>query len=154
MVPQVDYYFDRFGVSIVQVWLFTVHQQIIYSYYNGGGLCRWYSHYWLWPAEIVFVKAKLNILLGIKDLGYLNYFLGLEVAHLSNEIFLSPKKFIAELLQLSDLSDLSPTATSLPLNCKLLPEEGALLLDPIIYRTLIGKLNFLTNENAWFELHS
>jgi len=34
-------------------------------------------------------------------------------------------------------------ATPLPLNCKLSSEEGMALLDPTLYRTLIGKLNFL-----------
>jgi len=37
------------------------------------------------------------------------------------------------------------TATPLPLNCKLLLDEGDFLLDPTVCRTLVGKFNFLTN---------
>jgi len=38
-----------------------------------------------------------------------------------------------------------PTATPLPLNCKLKADEGVPLSDPTVYRTYIGKLNFLSN---------
>ena len=55
-------------------------------------------------SEADFVKAKLNALFGIKDLGRLNYFLRLEVAHLQEGIFLSQKKFTHELLQLRPCS--------------------------------------------------
>lgn len=95
--------------------------------------------------EVGFVKSQLNSLFGIKYLGYLNYFLGLEVAYLSTGIFLSQKKFTLELLKQSGITDASVTATPLPLNCKLLPDEGTLMSDPTTYRTLIGKLNFLTH---------
>ena len=94
-------------------------------------------------SEVNFVKSQLDALFGIKDLGSLHYFLGLELAYLKDGIFLSQKKFTYELLQLSGISDQSIVATPLPLNCKVLVDEGIPISDPSIYRTLIGKLNFL-----------
>jgi len=41
--------------------------------------------------------------------------------------------------------DVKPTTTPLPLNCKLLADEGLPLKDPTVYKTCIGKLNFLSN---------
>jgi len=96
-------------------------------------------------SKIQHVKTRLDSLFGIKDLGRLNYFLGLEVVYLDDGIFLSQRKFTQELLVHSGFVDCTPAVTPLPLNCKLVPTEGTLLSDPTVYRTLIGKLNFLTH---------
>ena len=95
--------------------------------------------------EILHVKNKLDTLFGIKDLGQLHYFLGLEVSYTPAGIVLSQKKFTTELLKDSGLSITKTAATPLPLNCKLEPTKGELLPDPSQYRTLVGKLNFLTH---------
>lgn len=58
---------------------------------------------------------------------------------------LSQKKFTKELLELCDF-DLSKKAiTPLPLHLKLQADDGDLLPDPDLFRSLNGKLNFLTN---------
>jgi len=94
-------------------------------------------------AEIRHVKQHLHHCFGIKDLGPLHYFLGLEVSRLPAGVVLSQHKFTQDLLQAANISALNPVATPLPLNCKLTPTEGSLLDDPSHYRGLIGKLNFL-----------
>ena len=91
------------------------------------------------------VKSHLDKCFGIKDLGPLYYFLGIEVTHLPEGIVLSQKKFIHELLQTIDISGMKPVATRLPINCKLTAEDGASIPDPTLYRILMGKLNFLSN---------
>ena len=95
--------------------------------------------------EILHVKNKLDTLFGIKDLGQLHYFLGFEVSHTPDGVVLSQKKFTTELLKDSGLSITKVTSTPLPLTCKLEPDKGDLLSDPTQYRTLVGKLNFLTH---------
>jgi len=95
--------------------------------------------------EVQHVKQHLNAKFGIKDLGKLHYFLGLEISHTAEGILLSQQKFTRELLQNCGFSLKQHASTPLPLNCKLLPDEGTLLEDPKIYRALVGKLNFLTH---------
>lgn len=92
---------------------------------------------------ILDLKAHLHSEFGIKDLGTLNYFLGIEVAYLRNGIFLSRKKFAHESLDACDF-DLSKKATThLPPHLKLNASYGGHLDVPELYRSLVGKLNFL-----------
>ena len=96
-------------------------------------------------SEISHLKQQLNTLFGIKDLGQLHYFLGLEVIHTAKDIILSQKKFTNELLRDFGSLSFAAVSTPLPLNWKLNPDDGDLLPNPFLYRTLVGKLNFLTH---------
>ena len=96
--------------------------------------------------EIQHFKQCLNTNFGIKDLGQLHYFLGLEVAQTPKGVLLSQQKFTKELLRDCVISRKRHASTPLPLNCKLLSDEGDLLTDLTVYRTLVGKLNFLTHS--------
>ena len=78
-------------------------------------------------------------------MGLLNYFLGFEVSHLPHGVALTQRKFTQELLKEYGFINAKPTATTLPANCKLLADAGVPLANPTIYRTYIGKLNFLSN---------
>lgn len=96
-------------------------------------------------AAIHDLKDHLHKEFSIKDLGRLNFFLGIEVAHLNDGIFLSQKKFTHELLDSCTFDLSKKTSTPLPLNTKLSATEGTLFSDPELYCSLVGKLNFLTN---------
>lgn len=111
----------------------------------------WYPHYWIRSNESSTCKQHLDKCFGIKDLGKLHYFLGLEMFYLPQGIVLNQKKFTTELLKDCDMK----IATPLPLNCKLLPNEGALIFDSTCYRTLMGRLNFQSNPipNLSFTVH-
>ena len=50
-------------------------------------------------AKIQHVKLHLNEKFGIKDLGQLHYFLGMEITHAAEGVLLSQQKFTRELLQ-------------------------------------------------------
>lgn len=96
-------------------------------------------------ARIEALKHHLDVTFSIKDLGLLNYFLGLEISYLSTGIVISQGKFTKELLNLvsEDLS--KPAVTPLPLNIKLNGTDGDVFHSPELYRSLVGKLNYLTN---------
>ena len=90
------------------------------------------------------LKDHLHSTFNLKDLGILNYFLGIEVTHLPTGIVLTQRKFAHDLLKDSDISTFKSVVTPLPLHTKLyndLPPYP----NPTLYRSLVGKFNFLTN---------
>ena len=95
--------------------------------------------------EINFLKTHLDKVFTIKDLGDLHFFLGIEVSYQEDRIVLTQQKFTKELLCTSGISKIKNVVTPVPLHTKLSPEEGSLIEDPTLYRSLVGKLNFLTN---------
>lgn len=91
------------------------------------------------------LKHHLHRAFSIKDLGSLHYFLGLEVSHLATGIAITQRKFAKELLQNSGISHFKKAVTPLPFNLKLHVDDSPLYSNPTHYRSLVGKLNFLTN---------
>ncbi|GAA0171355.1 transmembrane signal receptor [Lithospermum erythrorhizon] len=97
---------------------------------------------------IVDLKATLHSKFNIKDLGSLHYFLGFEIGYTVKGTIMSQRKFVGELIQASGISSIQSThyhVTPLTLHLKLTPDEGELLTDVEYYRSMVGKLNFLTN---------
>nr|XP_027073978.1 uncharacterized mitochondrial protein AtMg00810-like isoform X2 [Coffea arabica] len=72
----------------------------------------------------------------MKDLGPLQYFLGLEVHSTSAGIFLHEHKYIQELIALAGLQDGRSVDTPLEVNVKNCRDEGDFLSDPSLYRQL------------------
>jgi len=81
-------------------------------------------------SEIHDLKFHLDVAFKIKDLGIVNYFLGLEVLQSSQGLILTHRKFTMELLKEFDYADCSVVTTPLDYNFKLKHDEGDLYLDP------------------------
>ena len=94
------------------------------------------------------IKAHLHTTFSIKDLGSLHFFLGMEARYSDQGFILTQEKFTKELLTDSKLTNLRSVLTPLPSNLKLSALEGNPLPDPTVYRSLVGKLNFLTNTRS------
>jgi hypothetical protein len=94
---------------------------------------------------IVGCKRKLTSEFEMKDLGLMHYFLGLEVWQRPNEIFLSQGKYTVEILQRFRMMDCKSMATPMTINLKLLSDSSSDLVDPTMYRQLIGSLIYLVN---------
>ncbi|XP_056690301.1 uncharacterized mitochondrial protein AtMg00810-like [Spinacia oleracea] len=97
------------------------------------------------PNKLAALKAYLHQEFSIKDLGKLNYFLGIEVGYSTEGIILSQKKFTKELLSDCGFDITKKAITPLPVNVKLTLSDGELYSDTEKYRSLVGKLNFLTH---------
>lgn len=94
-------------------------------------------------SQIQNVKKALDVAFPTKDLGTLNYFLGVEVTKTPTVTFMSQKKYIRDILIDTGMEDCSPVAARVSTGLKLSPEEGELLPEPDVYRRLVGRLLLL-----------
>ena len=81
---------------------------------------------------------------GMKDLGTLSYFLGLEVTSSSDGYYLSQAKYASDLFSKVDIADNKTISTPLEYNAKLTPLDGEPISDATHYRQLFGSLIYLT----------
>ena len=75
----------------------------------------------------------------MKDLGHFNYFLGLEITHSMDELYITQAKYAFELLSQVGLTNSKTVDTIVELNAHLTPSWGKPL-----FRRLVGSLVYLT----------
>lgn len=90
------------------------------------------------------MKIYLQNSFRTKDLGKLHYFLGIEVAQSKEDINLSQRKYVLDILEETSLLGSKPVETPMNPNVKLYKDQGEMLSNPERYRRLVGKLNYLT----------
>ncbi|GJW47945.1 uncharacterized mitochondrial protein-like protein [Tanacetum coccineum] len=90
------------------------------------------------------LKVQLHQTFSIKDLGALHYYLGIEFLRNTTDLVMSQRKYTLDLLRLANLLDSKPCATPLEPTTKLNLTDGISLSDPKLYKTLVGKLIYLT----------
>ena len=91
----------------------------------------------------------------MKDLGHLNYFLGLEITHSTDGLYITQVKYASELLSQAGLTDSKTVDTPVELNAHLTPSGGEPLSNPSLYRRLVGNLVYLTvtRPNISYAIH-
>ncbi|CAJ2664376.1 unnamed protein product [Trifolium pratense] len=94
--------------------------------------------------ELSRLIATLAARFSLKDLGYLNYFLGVEVIPSAAGMFLSQRKYITDLLQKSGMTEAKPASTPITATPPLLKNSGDPLPSPTEYRALVGSLQYLS----------
>ena len=80
----------------------------------------------------------------MKDLRHLSYFLGLEITHSTDELYITQVKYVSELLFRAGLTDSKTVDTPVELNAHLTPSRGKPLSNPSLYRRFVGSLVILT----------
>lgn len=88
--------------------------------------------------------SALNKLFSMKDLGALNYFLGIEVLYGSGGLYLTQTKYTMELLQRTKFLDAKPFLTPAQTGQRLSLYDGDPLPDVTEYRSVVGALQYLT----------
>lgn len=87
---------------------------------------------------------KLEAEFALKDLGFLHYFLGVEVRQFPRCIFLSQTKYASDLLVHAQMKDCRPISTPLMTKLQSTPQDESSFPDPHVYRSIVGGLQYLT----------
>nr|GEU68770.1 hypothetical protein [Tanacetum cinerariifolium] len=90
------------------------------------------------------VKHQLHKEFSIKDLGTLNYYLGIQILRNSTGLIMTQRKYTLKLLQSAGFLNVKPLSIPFDHIIKVNHDDGELLDDPSQYRTLVGKLLYLT----------
>jgi len=91
------------------------------------------------------ITAKLHANFSLKQLGQMDYFLGLEVKHLMDDsILMTQTKYIRDLLHKINMAEAHPISSPMVSNCKLSKQGADLFSDPTLYRYVVGALQYAT----------
>jgi hypothetical protein len=80
----------------------------------------------------------------VKDLGPLQFFLGIQVTRSNSGLHLCQMKYKSSLIGRRDMDGAKPTKSACPSGSKLSKLYGELLLDPTAYRHVMGALQYCT----------
>ena len=80
------------------------------------------------------LKDFLSQQFKMKDLGQLSYFLGLEITHSIDGLYITQAKYASDLLSRVRLTDSKTVDTPVELNVHLTPSGGKPLSNPSLYR--------------------
>jgi histone deacetylase 1/2 len=94
--------------------------------------------------EVLLKKLKTDF--ALKDLGDLNFFLGIEVKSVQGGVLSSQAKYASDILRRVNMLHCKPSPTPLSSSEKLSKEDGTLLssADATYYRSKVGALQYLT----------
>ena len=91
-----------------------------------------------------FIK-QLGLSFALKDLGPLQYFLGIEVSWLKdNSIHLSQAKYIKDLLRRTNMVNSKPQPSPMLSSLRLAADESVFVDDTTLYRSILGALQYAT----------
>nr|GEV93726.1 ribonuclease H-like domain-containing protein [Tanacetum cinerariifolium] len=95
------------------------------------------------------------------DLGSFNHFLGISAQRTASGLFLSQSKFAEEIIERAHMQHFNPCKTPVNTESKIGP-KGDHVVDPTLYRSLIGALQYLTFmrpdlsyavQHVWLYMH-
>ena len=94
--------------------------------------------------EINRIIKVLDQSFAIKDLGELNYFLGIQIKRNEKEMFLSQQNYIAEILQRTNMHQAKSLPTPMTSSSRLSKFKGEAINNATQYRSIIGALQYET----------
>jgi len=93
---------------------------------------------------ISVLKTELARRFEMKDLGYLRYFLCIEVAYSLRGYLFSQSKYVADILERAKLTDNKTVDTPIEVNTRYSSSDDLPLINPTLYRTIVESLVYLT----------
>ncbi|XP_062104373.1 uncharacterized mitochondrial protein AtMg00810-like [Humulus lupulus] len=95
-------------------------------------------------AAVLGLIQKLNAVFALKDLGEVDYFLGIQVQHTTNGMHLGQRKYIIDLLAHADMQHVNPLPTPMAEGEKITTFGSDPLPEPYKYRSIVGALQYVT----------
>ena len=89
-------------------------------------------------------KLVMKIEFEITDPGLMKYFLGIEVEQLDNSIFICQKKYVKNVMSIFKMTNCKPIDTLVATSTKLSKQDQGSVVDPTLYKRLVGILMHLT----------
>ncbi|XP_057850758.1 uncharacterized mitochondrial protein AtMg00810-like [Cryptomeria japonica] len=89
-------------------------------------------------------KAAMMKEFEMTDLGLMKYFLGIEVKQSADGIFISQSKYASDVLKRFNMLNCKPSPTPVVIGLKLNKDDGSSLVDPRLFKRLVGSLMYLT----------
>jgi len=96
------------------------------------------------PETISQLIKDLHDSFALKDLGRLNFFLGVEATWHPDGLHLSQQRYIHDLLTKTNMLLAKPISTPLSASTTLSRFEGSTVTDPTSYRSTVGSLQYLS----------
>jgi hypothetical protein len=93
---------------------------------------------------ISYLIQALATELPVKDLGDLNFFLGIAVSRVSSGLFLSQHRYITDLLTKTNMLNAKPITSPMSVTTSLSKFSGLKFSDPTLYRSTVGGLQYLS----------
>ena len=84
--------------------------------------------------------AALGQVFELKDLGPLNYFLGIQITQTTHGLTLTQSKYASDVLHRFHMENSKTTKTPSYPSTRLVPYDGVTLLDPTQYRSMVSAL--------------
>eukprot|EP00253_Pinus_taeda_P030206 PITA_30206 len=93
---------------------------------------------------IVDFKKLMKSEFEMTDLGFLRYFLGIEVDQIENCVFISQDKYVEALLKRFNMQNSKATVTPTVMGLKLTKEDSNKDFNPKLYKSIVDNLMYLT----------
>nr|GEV05502.1 retrovirus-related Pol polyprotein from transposon TNT 1-94 [Tanacetum cinerariifolium] len=90
------------------------------------------------------IISQLGFAFALKDLGPLNYFLGIEIAPHVSGIIKPQRKYILELLQSAGLSNCNLVSSPMVTSSSLSLDDSTAFSNPVKYQKVLGSLQYVT----------
>lgn len=127
----------------------SVADTSVFTYINGENII----YILVYVDDIIVTGSSKNLVQGViyvlssrfslKEPTDLSYFLGVEATRTSAGLHPMQRKYIIDLLTMTNMLDSKPVTTPLPVSPKLTLQSGRVLDDPRSYRMVVGSLQYL-----------
>lgn len=99
-------------------------------------------------------KANLSQAFEMKDLGKMDYCLGIEVWRQDGKTLISQSKYAKKLIQRFNMKDCKVVCTPLDYNFKFCSDNNTSEVNKTLYRKMVGSLNYLTTTRPDIHIQS